>query len=442
LTLIASAACGVVFGLSPALRTARPDLVETLKHGGRGSSGTRHRAQNVFVVAQTALSVVLLIGAGMMIRGIAGLRKTDLGFNPSNVLKFDLSFSSYKSRNPDAIRLVIRNLSAKLESVPGVDSASAYAGALPMDGDSEVSFWIKGHPKPTALSEMDVAMWHAVQPDYLKVMGIPLLRGRFFSSQDDEHSPYVVTVDDRFARRYFPNEDPLGKRIHAEQMNVDAEIVGVVGHVEQWGPEDASHENRQAQFYFPMVQLPDEILRLFSQLGIVARTLGPPKMLIASIRAASSQVDADQAVSEFSTMDQIVSRSIGSQQLTMNLLGVFALLALALSALGVYGVISYAVSQRTHEIGVRLALGAQRKDILQLILADGMTVVLVGVGIGIGAAIVLARFMTKMVYGVGVASPATFAAVAAILVFVALTACYLPARRALRIDAMILVREE
>ena len=442
LTMAASGFCGVFFGISPAIVAVRPNLIEILNRGGRGSSGTRHRAQNVFVIVQVALSVVLLAAAGLTISGLARLRKTELGFNPHNVLKLGLSFSSDKSQKPAAIRSALPGLSASFDSVPGVVSASAYAGALPLDGDSELSFWIKGRPQPAAVADMDVAMWHSVQPEFLSVMGIPLLRGRFFSPRDDEHSPKVVVIDDRFARQYFPTEDPLGKWIHAEQMNEDAEIVGVVGHVEQWAPGDTGHGNRQAQFYFPLTQLPNEILGLFSELGFVVRTSGPPQMLIESIRKASALFDSSEIVSDFLTMDQIVSRSMATQQLMMNLLRIFALLALTLSAVGIYGVISCSVTGRTREIGVRMALGAQRKDILRLIFTEGMTLALAGLAIGLLAAIGLARLMTTMVFGIPATSAKPFVEVSAILISVASLASYVPARRATRVDAGFLVRDE
>jgi predicted permease len=438
-----SALAGILFGLAPALKTLQPDLAGTLKEGGRGSGGARHRTQSVFIVVEMALSMVLLIGAGLMIRSLVALWHVNPGFNSHGVLTFDVGMSPERISTPAKTRQTVRELARKLDSVPGIEGASIMAGSLPMAGDSELPFWREGQPKPATESEMSVALFYAVQPEYLKVMGIPLQRGRFLSDSDGENSPLAVVIDENFARQYFANEDPIGKRINIAIMDVQGEIVGVAGHVQHWGLADTAHQNLQAQMYFPMVQLPDRFFSLISGgLGMLVRTAGPPQAFTGAIRVASTQFDAKQVVYEFHPMEEIVSDSIAAQRFAVVLLGAFGALALVLSAVGIYGVISYISGQRTHEIGIRMALGAQPKDVLRMVIGDGIKVSLVGVVIGLVAALGLMRFMNKMIFGVGANDPVTFAGFAALLLVVALVACYVPARRATRVDPLVALRYE
>ena len=442
-TLGLSLLTGIVFGLVPALKTVQPDLHETLKEGGRGSSGARHRMQSVFVVVEMALALVLLIGAGLMIRSLGALWGINPGFDPRNVLTFNLALSPEKLSSSAQTRAALRAAAVKLESVPGVEAASENAGSLPMQGDSELPFWREGQPPPATDSEMDFALFYAVQADYLKVMRIPLLRGRFLAEQDNENSPLVVAIDESFARKYFPNEDPVGKRINIGLLDVKAEIVGVVGHVNHWGLGNTAHQNLQAQFYVPLVQVPDRFMPLVAGgINMVVRTSGAPQALTGAIRTASTQLDSNQVLYDFEPMQQIVSDSIAAKRFSMVLLGVFAGLALVLSAVGIYGVISYVSGERTHEIGIRMALGAQQRDVLRMVLGQGMRVALAGVGIGVVAALGLTRLMAKMIYGVGASDPLTFAGVAILLTLVALAACYVPARRAMHTDPIVALRYE
>jgi predicted permease len=442
-TLGISVLAGAIFGLAPALRTARPDVAGTLKEGGRGGSGARHRTQNVFVVIEMALSLVLLIGAGLMIRTLEALRSVDPGFNARNVLTFSLGLSPARMSTPAKIRAALRDASASFASVPGVEAASAFGGSIPMQGDSELPFWREGQPRPATDGEMNLALWYPVQPQYLQVMGTPLIRGRFLSAQDTENAPAVIVIDQNFARQYFPNEDPIGKRINIGLINGIAEIVGEVGHVKHWGLGDKGHQNLQAEFYSPIVQLPDQVLPLAAGgIGIVVRTSGNPDALISAIRQASTNFDSGQVVYDFTRMTKIVSDSIATQRFTMLLLGIFSGLALLLSSVGIYGVISYLVGQRTHEIGIRMALGAQRRDVVCMVLGEGLRVALVGVAAGILAALGLTHLMTQMIFGVRAVDPLTFAGVAIVFMFVALAACYIPARRAMRVDPIVALRYE
>ncbi len=442
-TLGVSLLAGIVFGLAPALKIVRPHLSETLKEGGRGSSGARHRTQKIFVIGEMALSLVLLVGAGLMIRSLAALWSVKPGFDPHNVLTFNLGLSTQRLTTSEEIRAGLRSATAKFESMPGIEAASMMGGSLPMQGDSELPFWVEGRHKPANISETSYALWYAVETGYAKAMRIPVLRGRFISAQDTGKSQPVLVIDENFAREYFPNEDPLGKRINLMLLNVQTEVVGVVGHVKHWGLAGNGPQNLQSEFYFPVDQIPDRFLPLVAGgINALVRTEGPTKAFVGALRAASLQLDSDQVVYDFKPMEQIVSNSIGSQRFTMLLLGVFAALALVLSAVGIYGVISYLAGQRTHEIGIRMALGAQRKDVLQMVLDEGMRTALIGVGIGVAAALGLTRLMAKLIFGVGATDPLTFAGVAILLLLVALAACYVPARRAMHVDPIVALRYE
>jgi predicted permease len=442
-TLGISVLTGIVFGLVPALKTMRPDMHETLKEGGRGSSGARHRTQSVFVVVEMAMAVVLLIGAGLMIRSLAALWSINPGFDPRNALEFSISSTSGPNTTAAQLRSKYRETVRQLENVPGVEGVALTGGSLPMTGDSEVPFWVEGRPKPATEQEMPFSLFYLVTPHYHQVMKIPVERGRAFTEQDDEHAPMVVLIDAAFARAYFPNEDPIGKRINLGLLDIQAEIVGVVGHVEHWGLGSKGNENIQAQIYLAVWQIPDRFWPLLANGGeYVARTSGTPLGVVNAIRGAAERVDSSAVLYAIRPMQDVVARSIATQRLAMMLLSVFSVLALVLSAIGIYGVISYLAGQRTHEIGIRMALGATSADVLRLVLGEGMRITLVGVGIGIVAALGLTRLITKMIYGVGATDPITFASVAVLLTAVALLACYIPARRAMRVDPIIALRYE
>jgi predicted permease len=434
---------GIIFGLAPAFKALHSDLHETLKEGGRGSSGARHRTQSVFVVVEVAMALVLLVGAGLMIRSLVALAKIDPGFDPRNTISFNTSFNSDKNSTAALLRTKYRETLRQLEGVPGIDSVSAIGGSLPMTGDSEVPFWLEGQAKPANENDMSFAIFYCVDPAYTSALRIPVQRGRFFTDRDDEHAPAVVVIDASFARKYFPNENPVGKHLNVGLFDTQPEIIGVVGHVEHWGLGARGHENLQAQAYFPVWQVPDKFWPLFANGSTyIARTSGAPVGIANGVRQAIEKADSSAAVFGIASMEEIVSGSISTQRLTMMLLGVFAALALTLSAIGIYGVISYLTGQRIHEIGVRMALGASSEDVLRMVLGQGMRTTLIGVGFGIAAAIGLTRLITKVIYGVGATDPLTFIGVAALLIGVALLACYIPARRAMRVDPMIALRYE
>lgn len=439
---------GIVFGLTPALKTSRTNLQETLKEGGRGAVGMRHRAHGVFVVVEMAMALVLLVGAGLMLRSLIQLWNVDPGFDPHNVLTFGFSLPpSMGKASPASIRAAFRDVDATLASTPGVQAASMSWGAFPLSGDDEWLFWLDGHPKPTTRNEMNWTLEYVVDPDYLKIMGTPLRSGRFITAQDDEHSPPVVVLDEVFAHKYFPNENPVGKRLFLEtgtsEGNQLAEIVGVVAHVKQWGLDSDDTEELRAQLYFPFMQLPDPAMALapFGMRAVV-RTQGPTRGIFDSIRHTVQKANNQQVVYEVQTMDELIAESTSSQRFSAILLGAFAALALLLSCIGIYGVISYLAGQRTHEIGIRMALGAQQREVLLLVLGEGFKMAAIGVAIGLGAAFGLTRLMASLLYGVSATDPLTFACVAILLVIVALAACYIPARRAMRVDPIVALRYE
>lgn len=443
-TLGISVVAGILFGLVPALKMSHPNLQETLKEGGRGASGTRHRMQGVFVIAELAMAMVLLAGAGLMIRSLASLWSVDPGFNAKNVMTVGLSLpTSMMAAPPDAIRAAFREFDNRIAAIPGVQAVSQTWGALPLGDDDERTFWFEGQPKPATQDDMSWAIDYIVEPSYLKAMGIPLLNGRFFTDQDNEHSRDVVVVDDVFARKFFPNQDPIGKRILFDSLAQPAEIVGVVGHVKQWGLDSDDSWKLRAQLYIPCMQMPDAFMaRQSSGSTFIVRSDGAAAGLLDSIRGVSRQMSSEEVIFGPQSMDSVIADSLAGRRFSMILLGTFAALALLLASIGIYGVISYVVGQRTNEIGIRMALGARRMDILRLILAGAGKLTLIGVAVGLICAMGLTRLMANLLYGVGPRDPLTFIAVPVILIAVALLASYLPARRATRIDPMSALRYE
>jgi predicted permease len=442
-TIALSLFAAIVFGLAPALKSSRINLQGILKEGGRGSTRARHRLQGTFVAVEVAMTLLLLIGAGLMLRSLSALWRVNPGYNPSHAVTFNLSMPASSKTTSAETRARLRQFDDKMASIPGVQAVSVTLGSRPMIHDSSLPFWIEGQPKPANDNDMPQAMFYLVEAGFQKAMGVTLQRGRFVTPQDDENAPAVIDIDDVFARTYFPHEDPIGKHINLPHFGVRPEIVGVVGHIKQWGPGTDAKSAVEAQFHYPFMQLPEKMMPMVADaVAVVLRTDGDPAAIMSQVRVAVEQIDPREVIYGAQTMDDVIATSFAARRLSMTLLGIFAALALVLSCVGIYGVISYVVGQRTHEIGVRMALGAQRSDVLRLVLGQGARMALIGVAIGIAAALGLTRLMANELFGVTAHDPLTFVAVTILLTLVALLACYFPARRAVKVDPMVALRYE
>ena len=440
-TIVVSLASGLLFGLAPALKATETNLHGALRDGGRGTSGSRHRAQDVFVVLQMAMVLVLLIGAGLMIRTLNRLWNVDPGVDPAGVTTFGLAFPpSMTEAGAPATRAYLRQTEERLRALPGIERVALSTGGLPLQADDQQLFWIDGQPKPASSDQMKWALWYVVGPDYQRAMGIPLLRGRFFTPHDDEDAPLALVVDDVFAREYFGTDDPIGKRLHLDGYDRPAEVVGMVGHVNQWGLDSDESQSLRAQLYLPLMQLPDASMAPRSGIDVVVRA--SRAVDFTAMRAALQEMNPEQVAFEARRMEDVISDSLAGRRFSMVVFAVFAGLALVLASVGIYGVVSYAVGQRAGEIGIRMALGARRGDILRMVLRHGAQMALLGIAIGLAAALALTRLMERMLYGVSPTDPLTYVAVAIGLAAIALAASYLPARRAMRVDPMVALRHE
>jgi predicted permease len=442
-TLGVSLLSGVAFGLAPALQFARVNILQVLRQTTRGAGGGRRQLQSFVVAAEVALSIVLLVGAGLMLRSFSALLRVDPGYNPEHAITFSLSLPPHPKATADQIRARLRQFDAQMRGIPGVEAGSITLGSRPMIHDSELPFWIEGQPKPDGMNEMPQSTFYLVESGFQRAMGMTLKRGRFISAQDNEYTPTVVDIDDDFAREYFANQNPVGQHIHIAGFDVEAEIVGVVGHVRQWGPGNDAKDAIEAQFYYPFMQLPPKMIPLVADgSAVVLRTQGDPTATVAAVRRAVSQLDPGAVIYAVDTMDGILTKSLAARRLSLVLLAGFAVLALALSCMGLYGVLSYLADIRTREIGVRMALGADRGDVLRLILKQGVSMALLGVVVGFVLALSLTSLMSSQLFGVTPHDPLTFVSVGALLVAVALLACYIPAKRATRVDPMVALRYE
>jgi predicted permease len=433
----------IFFGLFPALKSSRVNLLEILKENGGGSGGGRHRLQKVFVVLELAMALVLLIGAGLMLRSLSALWRLNPGFNPGHAITFNLSMPASTATTSAQTRARLRQFDDRMRSIPGVQAVSITLGSRPMIHDSSIPFWVEGRPKPANDNEMPQAMFYLVEAGFRQAMGITLQRGRFVTPQDNENTRIVIDIDDIFARTYFPDENPVGKRVNLTQFNVQAEIVGVVGHLKQWGLGNDAKSAVEAQFYYPFMQLPENLMRLAADgVAVVVRTAGDPRASMNLVRRAVEEMDPREVIYGVQTLDEVIASSFAPRRLSMILLSIFAAQALLLSCVGIYGVISYVVGQRTAEIGLRMALGAQPGDVLFLVLGEGLRMSLLGVTAGMVGAFGVTRLMASQLFGVTARDPLTFIAVPILLTLVSLLACYVPARRAVRVDPLLALRSE
>ena len=443
-TFFVSLVTGILFGLAPALKTSRANPQTALKNGGRTSTGTQHRTLNTLVVVEMAIALVLLAGAGLMIRSLERLWNVDPGFNARGVLDFGLSLPpSINNATPAEIRARVRELDRTFASVPGIRAVSQTWGAIPMSGEDDMVFWRDDQPKPADDQHMSWVLDYIVGPDYTRVMQLPVLRGRFFAAQDDEHGALVAVVDDVFARKFFPGQDPIGKRIDVTNPVRKLVIVGVVGHVRQWGLDADDAQPLRAQLYIPCMQMPDTYIASSpTGTNIIVRYDGDLSAVVAGIRSANKAMSEEQVIWGEQTMESMISDSIASRRFAMMLLGTFAALALLLACIGIYGVMAYVVSQRTQEIGIRMALGGQRNDILILILKHGARLAILGIIFGLGGTVALTRLMKSLLFDVSATDPAVLGSVSVVLALIALAACMLPAQRAASVDPMRALRIE
>jgi predicted permease len=440
-TLLVSILTGILFGLAPAFHTSKVNPQEALKEGTRGGGGGRHRAEGIFVVVEVGLAVVLLASAGLMMQSIWRLFRVDTGFDPRHVLTTDVALSPSVVTSPAAIRLAYQQLLDRVSGIPGVQSA-AITSLVPLSGDdSEIAFWLGKGPQPPQ-DQMASTLMYIVTPGYLRAMGIPLKEGRFFTEHDTVASPLVVVVDEVMAEHLFPGQDALGKQFNLMVIG-PVQIVGVTGHVKHWGLDADDTAKIRNEVYFPFLQIPDKFMSEgVAGLTLVLRSGPDPLSLVSAVRAQVAGPTEDQPIFDVASMEQIISDSLTERRFAMLLLIIFASTALVLAAVGIYGVMSYAVSRRTHELGVRIALGAPRREILRLVVRDGMAMAAAGAAVGLAGALGLTRFLASLLYGVRPADPLTLAAVLLLFGGIAVLACYIPAWRATRVDPLVALRYE
>jgi len=435
-TILISVVTGIFFGLAPALLVSKPELNESLKEGGRssGAGASRNRLRGTLVVTEIATALVLLVCAGLLIASVMRLRDVEPGFDPENLLTMNISLPSAKYPKPHDRATFYNNLVERVEALPGVRAAGV-TSVLPLsDNFDGRGLAVEDRPKPRG-EEISVDLY-ITTPNYLRAMSIPTLRGRPLSGQDTETSPPVALVNERMAKELWADEDPLGKRIKFPGSESNPQpwrtIVGVVNDVSQY----ALDKKAPMQIYLPQSQYPASFMSL------VVQTTVAPAGLTAPVRNEVRAIDKDQAVFDIATMEQLLSDSISLRRFFMLLLVIFAGLALTLASVGIYGVMAYVVTQRTHEIGIRIALGAQTSDVLRLVVGEGMRLVVLGVGLGLIGAFVVTRLLASLLYGVSATDPLVYAGVAMLLTMIALLACYIPARRAMKVDPMVALRYE
>ncbi|MEN3332443.1 MAG: hypothetical protein V7641_1808 [Blastocatellia bacterium] len=426
---------GLGFGILPALQASRTNLNETLKEGGRSAAGTgRQRSRSLFVVAEIALSLVLLAGAGLMMRSFLRLQQVNPGINPAGVMSMRINLPRIKYTEASRRNDYYQQLMERLRALPGVEAAGAVS-TLPLSGNTwGRSLTVEGFPV-LSVGQAPLIQHNVITPGYFRTMGIPLLEGRDFTDADTENGPKITIIDQRLAREYWPNESAIGKRIRfgpPEGNEPWHTIVGVVGAVR--------HERLEAitrnSVYLPHTEIP------IGRMSLVVRAAASPERMVEPVRGQIRELDPDLPITNVRTMSEVVAQSVWQPRLYTILFGIFAAVALLLAAIGLYGVMAYTVTIRTHEIGLRVALGARPGDVLRLIAGQGIKLVMIGVATGLGAALLLTRLMASLLFSTSASDPLTFAGIAVLLTLVALLACYVPARRATKVDPMVALRYE
>jgi putative ABC transport system permease protein len=437
ITLLVAAVCGLIFGVAPALQSSRLNLNESLKEGGRGGSdgSGRRRLRSALVVTEIAFSLMLLVGAGLMVKSFMRLQRVSPGFKPEHILTMHLTLPRAKYDSDEKITNYYRQLIERVTAVRGVEAAGLSISLPPNNLEVSDSFSIEGKPWPPGASEPIVPIV-LISPEYFTALGVPLLQGRSFNATDKQDTPFVVIINQTLAERYFPDESPIGKRLKVggadRPRNPWMEIVGVVGDLKYSGL-DAKPE---PTYYTPLAQ------DAWRAAYLVVRAPMNPTNLTPAIREQIWALDKDLPIANVATMDRLLAESVAQPRFRTLLLGIFAVLALVLASVGIYGVISYSVTQRTHEIGIRMALGAQARDVMTLVIRQGMVLALIGVTLGLAASFALTRLMESLLFDVSTTDDVTFGGVAALLVAVAILACWIPARRASKVDPMAALRCE
>ncbi len=434
---------GILFALGPALKSSNTDLQEALKAGGRGAAGGRHRLQHVLIIGQIALTLVLLTGASLLFRTIQNLWKVNPGFNTQQIISFKVGLSPSLTRTAASARVAFQQLTGRFSRIPGVLAADLTA-LVPLSRHGNGGPFFVGPHQPASNAEAPRAEFFWTGPDYARTMEIPVLQGRYFTPQDTLNSDPVVVIDSDLARAYFGDKNPVGQSMEIPHWGT-VRIVGVVGHVRHWGLDDANLYT-QNQIYACFYQLADAWVPIYiGDMIFVVRTPLEPATVLPAIKAAVYGAGGGQPVYNIQTMRQIVTESMTPQRFPMILLGAFAALALLLACVGIYSVMSYAMTQRVREVGIRMALGAEKRDVLRMVIGQGLRLAVTGIAIGAVGALALSRVLSSfshLLYGVAAQDPVTFLTVSLALVGAAFLACYIPAQRAARLDPMAALRQE
>ncbi len=432
-TLLISLLTGLIFGIAPALIASKTNVQQTLKEGGRSSTEglTRNRVRGLLVIAEVALALLLMIGASLMIRSLLNLQQVNPGFNPSNVLTASIALPGFKYSKPEQQIAFYRQLEERLQTMPGIATAGL-TSLLPLSGSNQgEGLVVEGHPISSP-SDVPILWYRIVNPRYFQALQIPLRKGRFFSEQDAQGAPAVLLINEALARRYWPNQNPIGKRIGNGRPDGWMSVTGVVG--------DIHHMNLAAppdpEIYFPFAQRPQTDMKL------TIRTSSDPMHFVPLLRQAILELDREQPISGIASLEQARSDSLATNRFSAMLLGIFAAVALLLATLGIYGVISFSVEQRRHDIGIRMALGARCSDVLRTVVFQGTLLAAIGIGLGLMAAYALTRVLSTLLYGVKATDPLVFLGVPLLFASIAAWASFLPARRAASVDPMVALRHE